>query len=148
MAKYSIEDTTLSAIADAIRSKTGSADTIAVNQFPSAISALSTGGKIETGTTKVSGSGYVDFSFTAVGDNAVVVYILVDGVNTMFCYSLPVQSTGIREWVGQRYTSEGVDNEASISATLNGDICTVRWYVDPYDYGYWSLSSNYYLITA
>lgn len=42
MAKYSIEDTTLKAIADAIRGKTGSSDAMLVSSMAAAISALPT----------------------------------------------------------------------------------------------------------
>ena len=44
MAEYLIQDTTLTAIADAIRSKTGSTDTLKPNEFPAAIEGITTGG--------------------------------------------------------------------------------------------------------
>lgn len=46
MAEYLIQDTSLTAIADAIREKTGSTDTIAVSDFPTAIAGISTGGSV------------------------------------------------------------------------------------------------------
>ena len=46
MAEYLIQDTSLTAIADAIREKTGSTDTIAVSDFPTAIAEIPTGGTI------------------------------------------------------------------------------------------------------
>ena len=44
MAKYFIQDTTLTGIADAIRSKEGSTDSIAVSDFASRIEAIQAGG--------------------------------------------------------------------------------------------------------
>lgn len=44
MSKYSIEDTTLTAIADSIRSKAGTSDPIQVSGFADAIAAIPTGG--------------------------------------------------------------------------------------------------------
>lgn len=44
MAKYTIEDTTLTAIADAIRGKDGTAAAIPVSTFPDRIAAIETGG--------------------------------------------------------------------------------------------------------
>ena len=44
MSKYSINDTTLTAIADSIRSKAGTSDPIQVSGFADAIAAIPTGG--------------------------------------------------------------------------------------------------------
>lgn len=49
MAEYIIQDTTLTGIADAIRSKTGGADPIAVNAFAEAVKSIPSGA-IHTGT--------------------------------------------------------------------------------------------------
>lgn len=46
MAKYSIEDTTLTGIGDAIRAKEGSADPIPVSELPARISGLETGAQL------------------------------------------------------------------------------------------------------
>lgn len=44
MSKYSIEDTTLTAIADSVRAKAGTSDPILVSELPTAIAAIPTGG--------------------------------------------------------------------------------------------------------
>lgn len=59
MAEYLIQDTTLTGIADAIRAKDKSSDTIQVSSFASRIAAISTGVEVKknTGTYKTSSSG-------------------------------------------------------------------------------------------
>ena len=52
MAKYSIEDTTLTSIADAIRAKEGSTGVIPVPEIPSRIAAIQTGSDV-SGVTAV-----------------------------------------------------------------------------------------------
>lgn len=64
MAKYSIEDTTLTGIGDAIRAKDGSADPIHVPEIPSRIAAIQTGpdvsGVTATASDVISGKVFVD----------------------------------------------------------------------------------------
>lgn len=64
MAKYSIEDTTLTGIGDAIRAKDGSADPIHVPDIPSRIAAIQTGpdvsGVTATASDVISGKVFVD----------------------------------------------------------------------------------------
>lgn len=48
MAEYLIKDTTLSDIADAIRAKDGTTDAIPVSDFASRISAIESGGGVNT----------------------------------------------------------------------------------------------------
>ena len=66
MAKYSIEDTTLIGIADAIRAKDGSADPIHVPDIPSRIAAIQTGADVSgvtaTEVDVVAGKIFVDAS--------------------------------------------------------------------------------------
>ena len=64
MAKYSIEDTTLTGIADAIRAKDGSADPIHVPDIPSRIASIQTGADVSgvtaTEVDVVAGKVFVD----------------------------------------------------------------------------------------
>ena len=64
MAKYSIEDTTLTGIGDAIRAKEGSSGTIPVTQIASRISAIETGKDVSSVTATaadvISGKVFVD----------------------------------------------------------------------------------------
>ena len=66
MAKYSIEDTTLIGIGDAIRAKDGSADPIHVPDIPSRIAAIQTGADVSgvtaTEVDVVAGKVFVDAS--------------------------------------------------------------------------------------
>lgn len=66
MAKYSIEDTTLTGIADAIRAKEGSAGAIPVADIPSRISNIQTGSDVSGVTAGeadvVAGKVFVDAS--------------------------------------------------------------------------------------
>ena len=66
MAKYSIEDTTLTGIGDAIRAKDGSADPIHVPDIPSRIAAIQTGADVSgvtaTEVDVVAGKVFVDAS--------------------------------------------------------------------------------------
>lgn len=64
MAKYSIEDTTLTGIADAIRAKEGSTGVIPVPDIPSRIAAIQTGADVSgvtaTEVDVVAGKVFVD----------------------------------------------------------------------------------------
>lgn len=64
MAKYSIEDTTLTGIGDAIRAKEGSTGVIPVPEIPSRIAAIQTGpdvsGVTATASDVISGKVFVD----------------------------------------------------------------------------------------
>ena len=64
MAKYSIEDTTLTGIGDAIRAKDGSTGVIPVPEIPSRIAAIQTGpdvsGVTATASDVISGKVFVD----------------------------------------------------------------------------------------
>ena len=64
MAKYSIEDTTLTGIGDAIRAKEGSTGVIPVPEIPSRIAAIQTGpdvsGVTVTASAVISGKVFVD----------------------------------------------------------------------------------------
>lgn len=66
MAKYSIEDTTLTGIADAIRAKEGSTGVIPVSDIPSRIAAIQTGHDVSGVTAAeadvVAGKIFVDAS--------------------------------------------------------------------------------------
>lgn len=66
MAKYSIEDTTLTGIGDAIRAKEGSAEAIPVPDIPSRIAAIQTGADVSGVTAAevdvVAGKIFVDAS--------------------------------------------------------------------------------------
>lgn len=66
MAKYSIEDTTLTCIGDAIRAKVGSTGAIPVSDIPSRIAAIQTGADVSgvtaTEVDVVSGKIFVDSS--------------------------------------------------------------------------------------
>lgn len=66
MAKYSIEDATLTGIGDAIRAKEGSTDPIPVPDLPSRISAIQTGSDVSGVTAEepdvVAGKVFVDAS--------------------------------------------------------------------------------------
>ena len=66
MAKYSIEDTTLTGIADAIRAKEGSTGVIHVPDIPSRIAAIQTGADVSgvtaTEVDVVAGKVFVDSS--------------------------------------------------------------------------------------
>lgn len=72
MSKYVIEDTTLSAIADAVREKAGTTEKIVVSELPDAIAAIPTGASSGDGThgnhylllnaTKSGTSGSLDLS--------------------------------------------------------------------------------------
>lgn len=63
MAKYVIDDSTLSGIANAIRSKTGGSDPIEVSRFPEAISGIESGG---------SSDGYSLFLSHSIGSNGIL----------------------------------------------------------------------------
>lgn len=82
MSKYSINDTTLTAIADSIRSKAGTSDPIQVSGFADAIAAIPTGG----------GGGEVVFknAFITPTANATVIdlspWITDDNINDWFIY--------------------------------------------------------------
>ena len=71
MAKYSIEDTTLTGIADAIRGKTGGTDPVAVSDMAAQIEGIEVGGGgdidalIDRSITEISSS-----SITSIGDSA------------------------------------------------------------------------------
>lgn len=70
MAKYVIEDTTLTGIANAIRAKTGSTDPIPVTDMASQIAAITGGGSEETVTTifeEQTVEGFVDASEVGTG---------------------------------------------------------------------------------
>ena len=64
MAKYSIEDTTMTGIGDAIRAKDGSTGVIPVPEIPSRIAAIHTGpdvsGVTATASDVISGKVFVD----------------------------------------------------------------------------------------
>ena len=64
MAKYSIEDTTLTGIGDAIRAKEGSTGVIPVPEIPSRIAAIQTGADVSgvtaTASDVISGKVFVD----------------------------------------------------------------------------------------
>ena len=130
MAKYSIEDTTLSAIADAIRSKTGGTDTIAVNQFPSAISALSTGGVKKTGTvSRVSGYVTIELPTSEASDTSAVLIMLLSDTNTaLFSGTLNLMNDDFR---GVYVDSEGYSDNANITVTKSSSSYSIKWYVDP-----------------
>lgn len=68
MAKYSIDSTTLTGIADAIRAKDGSTGAIPVSDIPSRIAAIQTGADVSgvtaVETDVVSGKIFVDASGT------------------------------------------------------------------------------------
>lgn len=63
MAKYVIDDSTLTGIANAIRSKTGGSDPIEVSQFPERISGIETGG---------SSDGYSILLSCSIGSNGII----------------------------------------------------------------------------
>ena len=76
MAKYSIEDTTLTGIADAIRAKEGSSGPIPVTQIASRISAIETGKDVSSVTATaadvISGKVFVDAQGNPVNGTLVV----------------------------------------------------------------------------
>lgn len=85
MARYSVEDTTLTNIADAIRSKTGESGVILVNEMAEKISGISSGGSgggsmVETCTVRLSAEvGFLlspvypsDIVYTAVENEQIV----------------------------------------------------------------------------
>ena len=76
MAKYSIEDTTLTGIGDAIRAKDGSADPIPVPDIPSRIAAIQTGADVSgvtaTAADVISGKVFVDAQGNPVNGALVV----------------------------------------------------------------------------
>lgn len=76
MAEYLIQDTTLTDIADAIRSKTGNTEPISVNDFSSAITSISSGSSVVMGeiTTSTS-SGSMTISDIANKDNFILQFI-------------------------------------------------------------------------
>lgn len=76
MAEYLIQDTTLTDIADAIRSKTGNTEPISVNDFSSAITSISSGSSVVMGeiTTSTS-SGSITISDIANKDNFILQFI-------------------------------------------------------------------------
>ena len=69
MAKLFIEDTTLSAIGDAIRSKTGSSDLIAPLDMPTAIGSITTGGGGGEDITEVDWTTISSGNFTQIASN-------------------------------------------------------------------------------
>ena len=76
MAKYSIEDTTLTGIADAIRAKEGSTGVIHVPDIPSRIAAIQTGHDVSavtaTAADVISGKVFVDSAGNQVTGTLVV----------------------------------------------------------------------------
>ena len=76
MAKYSIEDTTLTGIGDAIRAKEGSTGVIPVPEIPSRIAAIQTGpdvsGVTATAVDVISGKVFVDAQGNPVNGTLVV----------------------------------------------------------------------------
>lgn len=76
MAEYLIQDTTLTDIADAIRSKTGNTEPISVNDFSSAITSISSGSSVVMGeiTTSTS-SGSITISDIANKDNFILQFM-------------------------------------------------------------------------
>lgn len=60
MSEYRIQDTTLTDIADAIRSKTGSATTILVSEMANEIESIPTGGTVERNKTVQRNLGFID----------------------------------------------------------------------------------------
>ena len=76
MAKYSIEDTTLTGIGDAIRAKEGSTGVIPVPEIPSRIAAIQTGpdvsGVTATASDVISGKVFVDAQGNPVNGTLVV----------------------------------------------------------------------------
>ena len=76
MAKYSIDSTTLTGIADAIRAKEGSSGTIPVTQIASRISAIETGKDVSSVTATaaevISGKVFVDSAGNQVTGTLVV----------------------------------------------------------------------------
>ena len=76
MAKYSIEDTTLTGIGDAIRAKEGSTGVIPVPEIPSRIAAIQTGpdvsGVTATAADVLTGKKFVDSAGTVVTGTLVV----------------------------------------------------------------------------
>lgn len=66
MAEYLIQDTTLAAIAEAVREKEGSSDAIRVSELAGRIAAISTGVEVQTASgtiTTSNGSGSVNIGF-------------------------------------------------------------------------------------
>ena len=76
MAKYSIEDTTLTGIGDAIRAKEGSTGVIPVPEIPSRIAAIQTGADVSgvtaTASDVISGKVFVDAQGNPVTGTLVV----------------------------------------------------------------------------
>ena len=76
MAEYLIQDTTLTNIANAIRSKTGNTEPIDVNDFPDAITAISSGSSVVVGEiTTTTSSGSMTISDIANKDNFILQFI-------------------------------------------------------------------------
>ena len=69
MAKYSIEDTTLTGIGDAIRAKEGSSGTIPVTQIASRISAIETGKDVSS-VTATADDGTTAYEFLSVSPSS------------------------------------------------------------------------------
>lgn len=67
MAKLAIEESTLTAIGDALRSKSGTTDSIKVSDLASRIAGLSVGAEMGTVTATDDGAGNVTLIVTAGG---------------------------------------------------------------------------------
>ena len=68
MALVTVSDTTLTYIADAIRSKNGTEDTYKPSEMPDAIEAISGGGITPTGTIEITQNGVIDVTNYASAD--------------------------------------------------------------------------------
>lgn len=75
MAKYFVEDTSLTAIADAIRGKTGGADPLTLDQMPAEIASIQAGGGGGISAVK-----FIDVDITVEESTTTAVTYTVDGL--------------------------------------------------------------------
>ena len=121
-------------IADAIRTKTGESGKIVADNFPSKISAISSGIGEKIGSYLING-GVLTASLPSGEFNyltSICVYFKSSG-NSVLCairdLALPV--TDPNGWLGQFFTSTGAQTSHCITATMSGGNTTISWAIDP-----------------
>lgn len=130
-------------IADAIRTKTGESGKIVADNFPSKISAISSGIGEKLGSYLVNGG---ILSFTVPSEELEYMTALfadysVQGQGVLCAIrDLTLPITNVNGWLGHFYTSTGAQTNHCVNATISSGNTTISWTIDPS-----ATSSSYYV---
>ena len=149
--KYLIKDSTLTGIADAIRSKTGATDAIQTDQMAAMIEGIQTGGgaSVETCTVNVNaldGSYITGCAYTAFENGEIVAHAVSNGTSSVNVYRSMVlenvvcNSAVAASFAGITFIGVSIENIERIGFTNNlsqglykappnaGDVATIEAY--------------------